>query len=208
MRFNSQTFQGAKEFYGNYLRAGKYTVRVKSIEDILTKTNQTPQLKIVFFHKATDTEFTHFANADVENNTVARDWIYTFATACGYTNFGAGLDTKVLIGRPVNIEIKPKYSKYKNKVYNSLTMLEPYDPHTQPVNTIYDEDELRKVEESKITTSQDTTFSDFGNTFTSSNYNPQQTQAGGYSSSFEGTGYSTPSNANQGIILSDDDLPF
>lgn len=208
MIFGAEHFRNAKEFYGSYLKAGKYTVRVKNIEEIASKKNNNPQFKITFWHRLSDTEFIHFANADISNET-SRNWIYSFALACGHTNFSNGLDMRTLINQPVNIEIKPKYNEYKGKVYNQLSSLEQYDQQKGAVNIEYDDDALRKEEELRMQARSSNDFMNSNAGYSAGQFAPPfNSQSASIfeipQQEIENTfGTMQPTN-----MITDDDLPF
>lgn len=118
-------FTQAKEF-GNYLPAGKHTVKIKEIKAEQTK-NGYPQLHITFVDKDSR-EFTHYQSADFDQDWV-RNWFYNFTKNAGLvvekTNFT--FDTNDLIGKPLFIDVERKYNDYSDKFRNQLKYTAKYE---------------------------------------------------------------------------------
>lgn len=118
-------FSNAKEF-GNYLPAGKHTVKIKEVKAEQTK-NGHPQLIITFADKE-NREFTHYQLADFNQEWV-RNWFYNFTKNAGLAvekkNFT--FDTNDLIGKPLFIDIKREYNDYSDKFVNRLKFSTKYE---------------------------------------------------------------------------------
>lgn len=118
-------FSNAKE-QGNFLPAGKHTVKIKNIEAKETK-NGHPQL-IITFIDANGREFTHYQLADFEKDWV-KNWFYNFTKNAGLPvkkeNFT--FDTNDLVGKPIFVDIQRDYNDYSDKYVNRLKYTAKYD---------------------------------------------------------------------------------
>lgn len=118
-------FSNAKE-QGNFLPAGKHTVKIKNIEAKETK-NGHPQL-IITFVDANGREFTHYQLADFEQDWV-KNWFYNFTKNAGLPvkkeNFT--FDTNDLVGKPIFVDIQRDYNDYSDKYVNRLKYTAKYD---------------------------------------------------------------------------------
>lgn len=116
---------GAKPL-GQFLKAGKYSVKVSGFEGKKSK-NGHPQFLITFSQKD-DGDFTHYANADVSNE-FARDWLNHFLTCAGIPNNNGqySFTTEQLVGKPVNIEIKREFNEHTGKMRNNLKRVWAYE---------------------------------------------------------------------------------
>ncbi|MCE4992083.1 DUF669 domain-containing protein [Staphylococcus haemolyticus] len=124
MKFNLD-LNGAEEI-GNYIPAGRFSVRIKDFVAKESK-NGHPQFAITFTHKE-EGEFTHYANADL-NNEFARNWLYTFLRLLNITNnnYQFSFTENDIIGKPINIELKREYNEYTDKFRNNLKKIWKFD---------------------------------------------------------------------------------
>ncbi|OHO58452.1 hypothetical protein HMPREF2650_05600 [Staphylococcus sp. HMSC035F02] len=175
MNFNLN-LQNAQKL-GNYMQPGQYSVKVKNFESKNSK-NGHPQFVITFTHRE-EGDFTHYANADMENE-FARNWIYTFLDDLGVqgNNGMFNFTEKDVIGKPINIELERKYNDYTDKWNTSLKRVWKFDG--TPVFEKYEIKDNQK-----------------------NNNNDQQTSKPSLDSP------NNPfANANGPIDISDGDLPF
>lgn len=148
-------FSNAKEF-GNYLPAGKHTVKIKNVE-AKNSTNGHPQLIITFADKD-EREFTHYQLADFNQEWV-RNWFYNFTKNAGLPvekkNFT--FDTNDLIGKPLFIEVKREYNDYSDKFVNRLKFSNKYEADkADQWNEEYEITEEEKAHKAKANNAQST----------------------------------------------------
>ncbi|MBO3076715.1 DUF669 domain-containing protein [Mammaliicoccus vitulinus] len=171
-------FSNAKE-QGNFLPAGKHTVKIKNIEAKETK-NGHPQL-IITFVDANGREFTHYQLADFEQDWV-KNWFYNFTKNAGLPvkkeNFT--FDTNDLVGKPIFVDIQREYNDYSEKYKNKLKYTAKYDKGKADQ---WDEEYAISDEEKALKAKQG------GATSSSNNSNPF-------------------ANADGPIDITDEDLPF
>lgn len=174
-------FTNAKE-QGNFLPAGKHTVKIKNIEGKETQ-NGHPQL-IITFVDANGREFTHYQLANFEHDWV-KNWFYNFTKNAGLPvkkeNFS--FDTNDLVGKPIFVDVQREYNDYSDKYVNRLKYTAKYEKDkADQWNEEYPISEEEKLFKAK--------------------------QNGGSESNAGNSSNNPFANANGPIDISSDDLPF
>lgn len=118
-------FTDVKE-QGNFLPAGKHTVKIKNVEGKET-TNGHQQLVITFVD-AKDREFTHYQLANFDYDWV-KNWFYNFTKNAGLPvkKEEFTFDTKDLIGKPIFVDIQREYNDYSDKYVSRLKYTAKYE---------------------------------------------------------------------------------